>query len=69
MRAPVFWRAHGARKRAIRELLRRQTVDSTASLRTMRYNQPRAAATARKSHARALHARSNKLARAWGARA
>eukprot|EP00974_Lingulodinium_polyedra_P096749 9377717-Lingulodinium_polyedra.AAC.1 len=35
----------------------------------MRPNRPRAAATARKSHARALHARAKKLARAWSARA
>eukprot|EP00974_Lingulodinium_polyedra_P055386 5325903-Lingulodinium_polyedra.AAC.1 len=35
----------------------------------MRSNRPFAAATPRESHARALHARANSLARAWTARA
>eukprot|EP00974_Lingulodinium_polyedra_P091722 8889661-Lingulodinium_polyedra.AAC.1 len=36
MRAPVFWRVRGARERAAREPLRRQNVDSTASLCSVR---------------------------------
>eukprot|EP00974_Lingulodinium_polyedra_P024134 2337655-Lingulodinium_polyedra.AAC.1 len=35
----------------------------------MRSNRPSATAAARKSHARALHARSSLLARAWSVRA
>eukprot|EP00974_Lingulodinium_polyedra_P052295 5031101-Lingulodinium_polyedra.AAC.1 len=35
MRAPIFWRARGVRGRAISEPLRRRTVDSTASLRSV----------------------------------
>eukprot|EP00974_Lingulodinium_polyedra_P106924 10350709-Lingulodinium_polyedra.AAC.1 len=33
MRAPVFWRARGARERAMSELLRRRTVYTTATRR------------------------------------
>eukprot|EP00974_Lingulodinium_polyedra_P079016 7652675-Lingulodinium_polyedra.AAC.1 len=57
------WRVHEKRKRAMREPLRPRTAGSTASLRNvlqnctmMRSNRPCAAATARKSHARVLHA-------------
>eukprot|EP00974_Lingulodinium_polyedra_P100669 9751071-Lingulodinium_polyedra.AAC.1 len=31
-RAPIFWRAHGARERAMRQPLRQRTVNATASL-------------------------------------
>eukprot|EP00974_Lingulodinium_polyedra_P122251 11182092-Lingulodinium_polyedra.AAC.1 len=71
-RAPENWRAHGARKRASCEPLRRRTVDvphRCVSLlkryTKMRSNRPFAAAAACKSRARALHARVRKLARAW----
>eukprot|EP00974_Lingulodinium_polyedra_P001819 171787-Lingulodinium_polyedra.AAC.1 len=78
MRTPVFWRAHGTHERAICKLLRQRTVDSNASLcnvlkrcTMMRSTRPCAAATARKSHARALYAlyaHTSFLARAWNAR-
>eukprot|EP00974_Lingulodinium_polyedra_P047151 4521931-Lingulodinium_polyedra.AAC.1 len=76
MRAPVRWRARGVRERVICEPLRRRAVDSTASLCgvfkryiAMRSNRPSAVAAVRKSRAGALHARANKLVRAWSARA